>query len=332
MGFRLGSIPVRVHGSFFLMALLLGVTGTRRDPALIALWVVSLFFSVLLHELGHALTGLAFGLEPRIDLYGMGGLTTWAPGKKVSTGRRIAISLAGPGVGIALGLALGALAVLGVIPKSPLAQEALDDLLWINIGWGVLNLLPMLPLDGGNVMTGVLNALTRGRGERPARIVSLVLAVLLGTLSLLVWGQIWTAFLCVAFAIGNARALKGAALVQQDQPLRAELDSGYAALNAGDHVRAIRAAESILRAARTPELQADALRLLGFAMLFDARWGPLMVLMDNGLAQVLTEGELEKFERAARETDHPEEAERIRRVRSKGAPPAAATDFHSDAR
>src|SRR5262249_25066919 len=152
-----------------------------------------------------------------------GGLTSWAAGTKVSTGRRIVISLAGPGVGIVFGLGLLALARLGLVPEGPLAPDALYDLVWINVGWGVLNLLPMLPLDGGNVMTGIFNALSNGHGEKAARTVSLVFAVVLGGLSLLVWHQIWTTFLCASFAIGNARALKGAALALQDQPLQAEL-------------------------------------------------------------------------------------------------------------
>src|SRR5580692_1205891 len=103
--FRLGSIPVRIHGSFLLVVLVLSSNG--GDPAGLALWAAVVFTGVLLHELGHALVGRAFGLTPQIDLIGFGGLTSWSAGKagELAPPKRIAISVAGPFTGIAIGLA-----------------------------------------------------------------------------------------------------------------------------------------------------------------------------------------------------------------------------------
>src|ERR1700722_19012492 len=103
LAFRLGSIPVQVHGSFLLVVVLLGMLG--GDPSGILLWIVVVFVGVLLHELGHALVGRSFGLTPQIDLVGFGGLTSWAAGgAELGPPKRIAISLAGPFTGIAIGL------------------------------------------------------------------------------------------------------------------------------------------------------------------------------------------------------------------------------------
>ena len=191
MQFRLGSIPVRIHASFFVMAVLLGATGDR-DPTRIAIWVGIVAASIFVHELGHAMMGRAFGLAPAIDLYAMGGLTSWPQGKEVSNGKRVAISLAGPGVGLAVAAVLMLTGAVGLTPNVSLLDELLGTApvqretlalvatraaLFVNGAWSLFNLLPMLPLDGGNVTLHSLNLVTNGRGERAARIISLVIRV-----------------------------------------------------------------------------------------------------------------------------------------------------------
>src|SRR5262245_37766913 len=105
LSFSFAGIPIRIHAVFFLMALMLGATGTQ-NPASIGIWVAVVLVSVLLHELGHAIAGKAFGLAPQIDLHGMGGTTSWPRGRELGAARRVIVSLAGPMVGIAIGGAL----------------------------------------------------------------------------------------------------------------------------------------------------------------------------------------------------------------------------------
>src|SRR4051812_19701946 len=95
MDLKIGSIPVRIRGQFLLMAVLLGMT--ERDPAKLAIWVAIVVVSIVIHELGHALVGKAFGLQPRIELYGMGGVTFFDGGDRqnISTVKSVAISVAG---------------------------------------------------------------------------------------------------------------------------------------------------------------------------------------------------------------------------------------------
>src|SRR5579884_1144907 len=109
--FRFGRIPVRIHPTFFLMAAFLGLYDTNLVA--VVSWVAVVLVSVLLHELGHASMGLAFGLDPRTDLNGMGGTTSWAAPKPLSHSKRIAISLAGPFAGFAVGALVFTLALFG---------------------------------------------------------------------------------------------------------------------------------------------------------------------------------------------------------------------------
>ena len=100
---------------------------------------------MLAHELGHAFTGRAFGLQPAITLHGMGGVTTWVSGRNLSAGRSLLISLAGPAVGLFVGVVL-LLAGLGVAILAPhyqppaLASQLFEAAVYVNIIWSLFNL------------------------------------------------------------------------------------------------------------------------------------------------------------------------------------------------
>lgn len=194
------------------MALML--SGGRPGPMLLS-WVGVVFVSVLLHELGHALMGRAFGLTPEIELHGMGGLTSWSAGPRLGPGPFILISLAGPFTGILLGGAVWLASHR--IDLSPMASAVVGQFVWVNVVWGILNLVPMLPLDGGNVLARTLDLLTGGHGRKPAHIVSAALAALIivyalasGGLVGLLRGDIgaaWPALLGTLFFVQNVRAV-----------------------------------------------------------------------------------------------------------------------------
>ena len=269
LSFRLGKIPVRIQPSFFVIAVLFGLF--TNDLAVVVAWVAIVLVSVMLHELGHATMGLAFGLSPTIELHGMGGTTSWAPSKPLSTARRIAISLAGPFAGfVVAAIVRFALGPARVFPPTPLGTFIYDNLLFVNFVWGVLNLVPMLPLDGGNVMTQLLNALTHGRGERPARIVSIVFAALAVPAALL-FQNWWAALLSGSFVAMNLRGLKDLAAREHDEPLRAKLAQAYAALDAKDGAQVLALARPVALASRSTQVQAEALQLVAFGFLLEGR-------------------------------------------------------------
>jgi Zn-dependent protease len=183
--FRIAGVPVRVEASFFLIIAIFGYLS--QDPqnfkiAILASWIGIAFVSILLHEMGHAVVFRRFGVQPSISIQGFGGLTTG--GGQLTPRQHIAVSLAGP---LSALLLVGVPAALiwnaGAVTSSA-GHEVLVQVLFINVGWSVLNLLPILPLDGGNVTMSLLDLATQGRGRRPAEVVSVISAGLLAVLAL----------------------------------------------------------------------------------------------------------------------------------------------------
>lgn len=178
--FHVVGIPVRIEPLFWIATVLLAYD--LGDARLIVMWVAVVVVSVLVHELGHAIALKAFGQRSSIVLHGFGGLTFSQ--RKLDRARSIAVSLAGPGAALAL---LGIPALL--LRESDVGTElAIDYALsgevfgfwpvvyfatYVNIWWSVANLLPIRPLDGGNVLTELV-------GIQPARIVSTVVAAAAG--------------------------------------------------------------------------------------------------------------------------------------------------------
>lgn len=268
LSFRLGKIPVRIQPSFFVIAVLFGMFA--RDLSIVLAWVAIVLVSVMLHELGHATMGVAFGLKPSIELHGMGGTTSWAPSAPLSTAKRVVISLAGPFAGFAVAAVVRFGLGPRVFPPTPLGTFVYDNLLFVNFVWGILNLVPMLPLDGGNVMTQVLQALTHGHGERPARIVSIVIASLAVPAALL-FQNWWVALLSFSFVTMNVRGLKDLGAREHDEPLRATLAQAYAALDAKDGTRVLALARPVALESRSLPVRAEALQLVAFGFLLEGR-------------------------------------------------------------
>ena len=177
--FRLFRIPIRIHLWFWLMALWLWTLNSEEGWAGLVIWVLVVFQGILMHELGHALVGRAFGRQPRIELIALGGLTWWEQREPMSPGRSLVVSAAGPAVGIFIGsLALVLMDVLRV-PDPSLARYAFHSLIFVNLGWGFLNLMPVLPLDGGNIVASLMELVAPTRGRLLACYVSFAVIGLL---------------------------------------------------------------------------------------------------------------------------------------------------------
>ncbi len=203
--FTLAGFPIQIHWSFFLVAALLG---RSRDLYVLLVWMGVVFVSVLLHEMGHALVGRRFGMHPEIFLYAMGGLTSWRTGRRLTRGQSILVSVAGPGAGLLLGAVVWGIMLIDMPELNPLGQFALGRLLVVNIFWSLVNLLPILPLDGGNVMRSLVHISRGGVDERLPRQISIAFAAA-GAVTALLYGYPLAALFAAYFAFTNYQALRG---------------------------------------------------------------------------------------------------------------------------
>jgi len=267
-GFRLGRIPVHVDVSFLLISVLMA-SSRLQAPLTLVSWIAVVFVSILVHELGHALAFRAAGWSARIELHGMGGLTHGAGRAGApSAARSVGISLAGPAAGFALGGVVWLVERFApaAVTASPGVALVLGDALWVNVGWGIANLLPILPLDGGQALRAVLDARTRGRGARPTHLVSTVTAVAAGAYAL--WaGSLWGAFLAATFAVSNGRAFHALWVARRDAPLQDDLARASDALARGDAAGAERLATAVLPRLRSAAAVAHAAHVLTAAAL-----------------------------------------------------------------
>ena len=114
------------------------------------LFILALFACVVLHELGHALAFRKYGGKPSILLYGMGGLAS-APGRYTRE-QRIVITLGGPVIQLLLAALFYAFAKFGPPIQTIYLSYFVGAMVVVNFFWAILNLLPILPLDGGRLL------------------------------------------------------------------------------------------------------------------------------------------------------------------------------------
>lgn len=161
--FSLFGIPIEIQPWFWVvLALIGGAVGAGDSEAIlrVALFVLAGFLSVLVHELGHALTGKSFGAPTRIVLHTFGGYATF-PANSFGRGQNLLVTAAGPAIQIVLGLL--ALTVLRFADMpSPALELFFFFLFVISIFWALLNLIPVIPLDGGQLLASILGP-RRGR-------------------------------------------------------------------------------------------------------------------------------------------------------------------------
>jgi Zn-dependent protease len=178
---RMFGIPARVHPSFWLIAALFTWPLTQLEFTFLFVGIGSIFLSVLVHELAHAIAFAAFGARSAIILYSFGGLTIPEAGLRQRSAR-IVVSLAGPFSNFLLiGLLWASDRLVPWALSSLYAFVAFQLLIAINLFLGILNLLPVWPLDGGQVSRELWMASDprggRVRSLRMSMIVAIAFAV-----------------------------------------------------------------------------------------------------------------------------------------------------------
>lgn len=155
--------------------------------ALLVIHALALCLSILIHELGHTFLFRHYGMDSRIVLYHFGGLaipgsfTDWNAARRRTTNQPqhlIAISAAGPILQLLVGIATWAavtmfhinLSLTGMLEgwvelplpeelapaRNAIVQVFFDTFVSTSVLWSLLNLLPIYPLDGGQITREVL--------------------------------------------------------------------------------------------------------------------------------------------------------------------------------
>jgi Zn-dependent protease len=267
------------------MALWLWTLNSEQGWAGLLIWVAVVFQGILMHELGHALVGRAFGRQPRIELIALGGLTWWEQRGPMSPWRSLVVSAAGPVMGIFIGTSALLLMDALHIPAASLGRYAFRSLIFVNLGWGLLNLLPVLPLDGGNIVASLMELAVPSRGRLLACYVSFgVIGLLLAVtvtfeqypatiLLFLLAFSTYQAFRIerhrLALPTQQTEAASPQTAPQPAAPPQSLVEQAFRALERGDGQGLIRVASQLVGQAHSTEEQDEAFHLLAWGRLIN---------------------------------------------------------------
>lgn len=202
-----GPIPIYISPFFWLLIFLLGWvnSGTLFGTAV---WAGIIIFSVLVHEMGHALTARLFGQKAEIELVAFGGLTR-RTGKQIRAWQEFIVIFNGPLAGFMLFLIASFLLPHISAKQFPLSYEILKVTLYVNLFWTFLNLLPVLPLDGGHLLRVILEGLFGVTGVKISLIISMAIAIIIGMFFFLVYQALLIGALFLILAFESYRAWMG---------------------------------------------------------------------------------------------------------------------------
>ena len=203
--------------SFWLIVAGLGWSDDIKISEVLV-WIACVFVSILVHEFGHAGAARYFGAQNvSIELNGMGGLMISQA--NLDTKKRIIELICGPLAGfILLFLAILARKFTALASMHHLILFALIQLAHINLYWGLLNLLPIYPMDGGQIMNEILRSRKPWEGMEKTYKISMIISIAVAAIFLFPLVFSWFSdresnwfpvLIFLAFALMNYHMLKG---------------------------------------------------------------------------------------------------------------------------
>ena len=199
--FSILGIPVRVEPWFWITMAFIGGglhAANSTDILLVLVFVFAGFLSIMIHELGHALTIRKYGLPAVITLRAFGGYASF-PAGKLDRKQSFFVTAAGPVLQFVFGVLLIVLAPSISIPEGSLFLPFLRDLIWVSIAWSILNCLPVYPMDGGQMMAAILGP----KKQHNVHLISSIVAVIIGVAGYLYLGTILLPIFMALFAWQN---------------------------------------------------------------------------------------------------------------------------------
>ena len=169
-----GRIPIVIHPFFWFFAALIGWLYSQTILGTL-IWVGIILFSVLFHEFGHALTAIVFRQKAEIQLVALGGLTSFQ-GPKLKFWQQFLIVLDGPMAGFVL-VVIATFALR--LPLHQPLSSIIASIQFVNLSWSIINLLPVQPLDGGQLLRIALEGFFGVKGFKASLLIGMTFAVLL---------------------------------------------------------------------------------------------------------------------------------------------------------
>lgn len=233
-----GKIPITIHPFFWLTAAIIGFIYSGSLVGTLV-WIFVILVSVLVHELGHATTARFFGLKPQIELVALGGLTLHK-GDKLPFWKQFIIVLNGPMFGFLLFLISWGLLKIPVFAAG-FTGKVLSYFFLVNLIWTIFNLVPVMPLDGGQLLRIALEGFFGAKGFRASLIVGMIIA---GGASLFFFltRNFFIGAILFLFAFQNFdmfRKLKNLSEHDRKEPLKKALEEAEKELQEGNKDRAL---------------------------------------------------------------------------------------------
>jgi len=243
---RIFGISISLHLTFILFIAFLAMVYAFQGGAKAALtgvsFILALFLSVTLHELGHSLVARAFGVKVNgIVLLPIGGVSQMEEMPQ-QPNQEFLIAVAGPGTSVLLGLALGAASLLLYGPAATFKATVtaglfIPNLARVNLLLAIFNLLPGFPMDGGRIFRAILaNSMSFDRATTIAASVGRVFAIALGLFGL--FSNIWLTFIAVFiyFGAGQEAAQVHIKTAFHNVPVRRVMTTAFQTLDPDDRL------------------------------------------------------------------------------------------------
>lgn len=255
-------IPVSISPFFFLTAALIGFLNSASMVGVLV-WIGIVFVSVLFHEYGHALMAICFKQKTAIQLIAFGGVTTYN-GPPLKLWQKFLIVFNGPFFGFLI--FLGASWMLHY-EWTPLWSSILKITQVANLFWSIVNLFPVQPLDGGQLLQICLEGMFGVKGVRASYMVGAILSTLCA-LGFFVIGAFLVGAFFFLFAFNSFdywRKSKSMTAEDRNETLARKLQEGEMALMSGNYNGAERLFAEVMEQTKQGSLHSSAVQ--GLALL-----------------------------------------------------------------
>jgi Zn-dependent protease len=215
-------IQIRLSPFFFVTAFLIGFMGTQTVLQSF-IWMAAIFLSIFVHELGHALTAVSFNQSVIIQFTAFGGVTI-PFGPKLKLFPEFLMILMGPLFGFSLFILASFLLSINQF-ADPNIVVFLEALRFINLVWTIINLFPVMPLDGGQLFRIVLEAIFGIKGRRYSVLLGGIFSILIA-FTMMLFRAFIPAIFFFFFAFQNFELFQQLRLFSEEdenEPIKEEL-------------------------------------------------------------------------------------------------------------